>query len=273
MPAATPPLPGSPDHRLPPTPAAPVALFISDVHLQAEAPATAHAFLDFLAAHATGLQRLYLLGDLFEYWAGDDDLGSPFNARVVAALRAIADTGTALYWMAGNRDFLVGARFAAACRLTLLPDPSIISVAGHRIVITHGDAQCTDDLEYQEFRRQVRAPGWQAQFLSQPLAARLALIATMRDGSRAAQRNKSPAIMDVNLDAVAALFAHTDTALMIHGHTHRPAVHAAMHDGRLQTRYVLPDWDCEGAAWRGGGVLIDAAGTICTVGIEARRQG
>ena len=238
-----------------------VALFISDVHLQADAPRTAQAFLEFLG-RSRDVPQLYLLGDLFEYWAGDDDLNAPFNAGVVAALRALHDAGVAIFWIAGNRDFLVGERFARAAGVSLLADPSIITVGGRRIVIAHGDLQCTDDVDYQAFRAKVRSPQWQQDFLAQPLAQRLALIGRMREGSRLAQHAKTAAIMDVNAQAIEALFLQSGTDLMIHGHTHRPAQHVHVVDGVRHERHVLPDWDCESDQQRGGGLAIDATGAL-----------
>ena len=239
-----------------------LALFVSDIHLQAEAPHTVEAFFDFLQRHAIGAQQVYLLGDLFEYWAGDDDLCSTFNARVVAALRKLTDAGVELFWMAGNRDFLVGDAFAIATGAHRLPDPTVVTIGGHRLVLAHGDAACTDDVDYQRFRSQVRDPIWQQRFLAQPLAQRLATIAQMRAGSRAAQQNKAADIMDVNEEAITALFATSDTRLMIHGHTHRPALHRQTTGGAEYLRYVLPDWDAESLPKRGGGIAIDATGRI-----------
>ena len=244
-----------------PVPAATVALFASDLHLQADAPRTVEAFFDFLR-QAVNVPQLYLLGDLFEYWAGDDDLDAPFNAAIVTALRALHDAGTAIFWIAGNRDFLVGDGFASAAGVTLLPDPSIIMVAGRRLVIAHGDLQCTDDVDYQAFRAQVRDPSWQQAFLAQTLARRQALIARMREDSRLAQRGKTMAIMNVNAGAIESLFVQSGTDLMIHGHTHRPARHVHVIDGVPHVRHVLPDWDCEGDCWRGGGLALDAAGEL-----------
>lgn len=254
------------DAALPALAAPAVALFVSDVHLQADAPRTAQAFFDFLE-QARGVPQVYLLGDLFEYWAGDDDLASPFNASVVAALSRLSIDGVALFWMPGNRDFLIGEAFARAAGLTLLADPTVMTIAGRRIVMAHGDLQCTDDVAYQAFRTQVRSQAWQQAFLAQPLAQRLMLIGKMREGSRLAQRGKSLAIMDVNLAAIEALFASSSTDLMIHGHTHRPARHVHFIDGLHHERHVLPDWDCETAAWRGGGVVIDAAGLLHAVAL------
>ena len=248
----------SPPQLLP----APVALFISDIHLQADAPRTAQAFFDFLERHGRHVQQLYLLGDLFEYWAGDDDVGSSFNTSVVTALRKLSNAGVEVFWMTGNRDFLIGAGFADAAGLTVLPDPSVVTIAGRSMVLTHGDAQCTDDTDYQTFRREVRSAKWQSDFQATPLAQRLALIAKMREGSRAAQRVKVEAIMDVNPEAIAALYAQSGTSLMIHGHTHRPAIHSTVRDGTTYVRHVLTDWDCEKETTRGGGLVIDTDGTL-----------
>lgn len=251
------------DRDTAPTASAPatVALFISDIHLQADAPRTVQAFFNFLQ-QARDVPQLYILGDLFEYWAGDDDIDAPFNASVVSALRALHDTGVVISWIPGNRDFLIGERFARTAGVTLLADPSIITVAGRRMVIAHGDVQCTDDVDYQAFRRQVRSPQWQRDFLAQPLSQRLALIGRMRDGSRLAQRGKTVAIMDVNAQAVEALFMRSGTDLMIHGHTHRPARHVQVINGVRHERRVLPDWDCETTLWRGGGLAVDATGAL-----------
>jgi len=254
-----------------PVPAAPdaaaaqpatVALFVSDLHLQPEMPRTTQAFLDFLAGPARRTQQLYLLGDLFEAWAGDDDIDAPLHRRVVDALRAVADAGVAIFWIAGNRDFLIGPQFAAAAGLTLLPDPYPLTIAGHRIVLSHGDLLCTDDHRYMAFRAQVRQPQWQQQALALPLERRKAIIVELRDGSRAEQRMKSADIMDANDTAVAAMFDANDAELMIHGHTHRPARHAYPHPDGERLRYVLPDWDCDATPARGGWLALRADGAL-----------
>jgi UDP-2,3-diacylglucosamine hydrolase len=242
-----------------------VALFVSDVHLQASLPRTTDAFLHFLRRHAMHARQLYLLGDLFEYWAGDDDIVEPYNTQVVDALRQVSDAGVALFWMAGNRDFLVGEGFAKATGATLLPDPFIVGVAGRRMTLTHGDAQCTDDVAYMEFRARIRQPDWQQEFLALPLARRKAIIADLRTGSREAQRTKSYDIMDVNAATIAALFDTAGTSIIIHGHTHRPAQHN--HAGN-RVRYVLPDWDCDTDLPRGGWLAMDAAGAIKRHGVD-----
>jgi UDP-2,3-diacylglucosamine hydrolase len=239
-----------------------VALFISDLHLQEAMPRTAQAFTDFLHAHASRAQRLYLLGDLFEYWAGDDDMAAPFNAGIVAALRRVSDAGVALYWIAGNRDVLIGSAFAAATGAVLLPDPFVTTIAGRKLVLAHGDAQCTDDAGYMAFRAQVRQAEWQRAFLTRPLDERKQIIAGMRQGSRDAQRMKSNEIMDVNAAAVAALFDSADARLMIHGHTHRPALHVTQGSDGEQQRFVLPDWALDGEHPRGGWIALDADGNL-----------
>jgi UDP-2,3-diacylglucosamine hydrolase len=239
----------------------PAALFISDLHLQSSHPRTSAAFLSFLEHHAQYAQALYLLGDLFEYWAGDDDLEDPFNARMTAAIRAVSDAGVHVYWIAGNRDFLVGSGFAAAAGATLLSEPHVATIAGRRIVLLHGDAECTKDVQYMEFRAMVRQPAWQKQFLSMPLAQRKTIIDGLRKSSREHNGEKSMDIMDVTPAAVAQVFAEHASTVMIHGHTHRPALHQVGNT----LRYVLPDWECDVTAPeqpRGGWIAIDARGNI-----------
>jgi UDP-2,3-diacylglucosamine hydrolase len=242
-----------------PEAARPLALLVSDLHLQASHPRTLDAFLRFLTEHAGHAERLYLLGDIFEYWAGDDDLADPFNRQVTAALRALADGGVAVYWLAGNRDFLAGADFATAAGLTLLAEPHVIEIGGTAIALVHGDAQCTDDVKYMAFRTQVRDPAWQRQFLSMPLSQRKAIIAGLREGSKAAHGEKSYELMDVAGPAVAALHAVSGADIVIHGHTHRPALHV---DAEGRRRFVLPDWELDAEPIRGGWIAVDAAGRI-----------
>ena len=248
-------------------PARALALFISDLHLQESHPRTAEAFFRFLGEHAAHAEQLYLLGDIFEYWAGDDDLDAPFNALVVNALRALADRGLAIFWMAGNRDFLVGAGFARAAGVTLLPEPHVAVIGGQRIALVHGDAECTLDTKYMEFRAMVRQPAWQAQFLALPLAQRKQIIAGLREGSREAHTGKAYEIMDVTPDAVEALFDATGTDLLIHGHTHRPALHR--HGDKR--RYVLPDWELDDEPARGGWIAVDAHGAVVQHGLDGLR--
>lgn len=234
------------------------ALFISDLHLQSSHPRTVQAFFDFLEQRAVSAGALYLLGDIFEYWAGDDDLGDPFHQEVIGALRRVSDAGVAVYWLAGNRDFLAGPAFALAAGATLLAEPLAVHIGGQRIVLAHGDAECTSDLKYMEFRAQVRESAWQAQFLALPLPQRKAIIAGLRQNSRAEQSGKSYEIMDVSPQAVEQLLKHGGAKVMIHGHTHRPALHV-VGDTR---RYVLPDWDFDAEPVRGGWIEVGADGTI-----------
>lgn len=238
------------------------ALFISDLHLQADMPRTTQAFLAFLEQQANQSQQLYLLGDIFEAWAGDDDITDDYYQQIVSALRQLVERGVQLFWMAGNRDFLVGTAFAAASGMILLNDPYVITIAGLKIVLTHGDAQCTDDDAYMRFRAQVREPAWQRDFLALPLAERKTIIASMRTSSRAAQREKPYEIMDVNRDEISRLFDLTGADIMIHGHTHRPACHDEEVGGITRQRYVLSDWDLDGDTIRGDWLAIDPDGHI-----------
>jgi UDP-2,3-diacylglucosamine hydrolase len=241
-----------------PSAAPALALFISDLHLQESHPRTAEAFFRFLAEHARHARQLYLLGDIFEYWAGDDDLAEPFHQRVVEALRTLADAGVAIFWMAGNRDFLVGEGFARAAGLTLLGEPHVINAGDTRIALVHGDAQCTADTKYMAFREQVRDPAWQQQFLALPLAQRKQIIAGLREGSREAHATKSYEIMDVAPAAIDALFDATGADVIIHGHTHRPD----LHQYGARRRFVLPDWELDAAPARGGWISLLADGTL-----------
>ncbi|OGB23429.1 MAG: UDP-2,3-diacylglucosamine diphosphatase [Burkholderiales bacterium RIFCSPLOWO2_02_FULL_57_36] len=241
---------------------APEAIFVSDIHLTESIPRTTQMFFAFLRGQALQARQLFLLGDLFEYWAGDDDIATPFNRRVAEALRQVTDAGVALFWIAGNRDFLIGEKFAHATGAMLLPDPFIATIGGRQVALSHGDAQCTDDTAYMAFRSQVREPRWQQSFLAQPLAQRKKIIEGMRTQSQDAQRDKPADIMDVNAEAIASLFDATGTSLMIHGHTHRPARHEHHNGEEKRVRYVLPDWDCDVVPERGGWISMYADGTI-----------
>jgi UDP-2,3-diacylglucosamine hydrolase len=219
------------------------ALFIADLHLTASRPATLARFAVFLRDVPARGDRLYVLGDLFEYYAGDDDLGEAVNTRVVAALAAVAARGVALAWLAGNRDFLVGAEFARRAGMTPLAEPHALELEGTPALLMHGDTLCTGDTAYQEFRSQVRAPAWRAAFLARPLAERKAEIERLRAASEAEKTSKPAALMDVDTEAVAAAFSASGARWLIHGHTHRPARHDIVVAGRAATRWVLPEWD------------------------------
>jgi UDP-2,3-diacylglucosamine hydrolase len=233
------------------------ARFVSDLHLRAERPDLTQRFAAFLAVTAAAkVDALFILGDLFEYWIGDDDLADPFNAQVCGALRGLADRGTDIFFIAGNRDFLIGERFATAAGIKLLGETERVGAGGTATLLMHGDTVCTDDLPYQEFRRMVRAKDWQADFLARPLAERRAEVENLRRRSAEAMQGKTAAIMDANADAIrAALTAHGCTRL-IHGHTHRPGHETITLASGSAERWVLSDWD----TGRGDALEIDAAG-------------
>ncbi|MDQ3259782.1 MAG: UDP-2,3-diacylglucosamine diphosphatase [Pseudomonadota bacterium] len=217
-------------------------LFISDLHLCASRPRIKQLFFDFLQSAARKADQLYILGDFFEYWAGDDDIEDPFNRSIVSALAALTSSGVAVYLMHGNRDFLIGEAFCQASGARLLSDPSLIELNGARTLLMHGDTLCTDDVEYQNFRKQVRDPRWQRQFLSQPLEQRKAIIADLRRRSETEKQMKSIDIMDVTPASVEAALREHIYPRLIHGHTHRPALHHHQVDGKECERWVLTDW-------------------------------
>lgn len=233
----------------------PRTLFISDLHLAAVRPAATAAFFDFLVREAARAEALYILGDLFEYWIGDDDLGDRFNASIAKALARVATRGVKVSVMHGNRDFLVGKDFCHAAGAALLEDPHAIDLQGRRAILMHGDALCTDDHDYQNWRCTARSPEWQRDFLSASLSERRDRILALREKSKEVIQAKPAEIMDVNHDAVRdALRAH-NVNLLIHGHTHRPAHHTLEVDGKSCERWVLPEW-----YGPGGFLLADEAG-------------
>jgi UDP-2,3-diacylglucosamine hydrolase len=225
-------------------------LFISDLHLSTMHPLSGERFLHFANHIDPQAEALYILGDLFEYWAGDDDLNDPFHRAITGTLRKLSGQGIKIYLMHGNRDFLMAEKLAHACNATLLNDPTMLDLYGIPTLISHGDALCTDDVDYQAFRRQVRSPGWQQQFLAQPLSQRKAQIEQMRQLSEQEKRHKQMSIMDVNSDTVSALLREHGYPRLIHGHTHRPARHLHHLDGHNCERWVLGDWDTKANALR-----------------------
>ncbi|HUW35857.1 MAG TPA: UDP-2,3-diacylglucosamine diphosphatase [Rhodocyclaceae bacterium] len=229
----------------------PAALFVSDLHLCPTRPAIAQLFADFLVGPAAQAGAIYILGDLFEYWAGDDDLDEPFNAKVAAALKRLAERGTRLFLIRGNRDFLIGPDFSRASGVSLLDEPHRVIIAGTPTLLLHGDTLCTDDIDYQRFRDRVRSQSWRDDFLAQPLAERRAQIEALRDKSEAEKRVKAAAIMDVNDAAVAGLLRANGYPRLIHGHTHRRARHELLVDGHRCERWVLGDW-YEGGSYLAG---------------------
>lgn len=224
-------------------------LFVSDLHLDPARPATTALFLDFLARQARQAEACYILGDLFEAWIGDDD-DTELGRVVVNALRSLADSGVPVYFLHGNRDFLIGPRFASESGIQLLPETEVIDLYGEPVLLLHGDTLCTDDVDYQAFRAQVRNPVWQARLLEQPLAQRRALAGQLRETSRQALQQKATDITDVNPAAVnQALRAH-GVRRMIHGHTHRPAIHEWTLEKLPVRRAVLGDWYVQGSVLR-----------------------
>ena len=207
-------------------------------------------FLHFIQQIAPKAEALYILGDLFEYWAGDDDIGDPFNHQITDALSTLSASGTGIHIMHGNRDLIMGQKLAQASGATLLKDPTLLNLYGTPTLLTHGDILCTDDIDYQNFRKQVHDPAWQQQFLDQPLIQRKALIAQLRARSENNKKHKSHDIMDVNLDAVADLLRKYHYPRMIHGHTHRLKRHLHTVDGHNCERWVLGDWHETGNALR-----------------------
>lgn len=223
-------------------------LFISDLHLCASRPHITTAFLHFLKNTASHANSLYILGDLFEYWAGDDDINDAHSQSIIAALRFLVESGVSIYLMHGNRDFLIAKSFCNASKVTLLPDPTLIDLYGKRVLLSHGDILCTDDLAYQAFRQQVRDDLWQTNFLKQPLQARKQQIESIRVRSEQEKSQKSTEIMDVNQQALAELLVSFDCPeLFIHGHTHRPHQHQHQLNHHNTTRCVLGDWYEQGS--------------------------
>ncbi|BCL76163.1 UDP-2,3-diacylglucosamine hydrolase [Jeongeupia sp. HS-3] len=225
---------------------------ISDLHLSPADPATAEAFGRFLAGTARDARALYILGDLFDVWIGDDQLNDPFYAELAARLRALAASGVPVSFMAGNRDFLCGARFAREAGLTLIADPTPIAPFGTPVLLAHGDAYCTDDADYQRFRRIVRSPLVQWLWRRLPYRWRNREAAKLREKSTAMNQRKTADIMDVNRNAIEAAMRNAKVATLIHGHTHRPARHVEA----AGVRWVLADWH----AGSGGYLSLDERG-------------
>ena len=216
-------------------------LFLSDLHLDEARPETTAHFERFLREVAPGADTVYILGDLFEYWVGDDGLTLPFPAQIGAGLAALAKS-VPVRFMHGNRDFLVAGRFARETGVGLLEDPTIIDLYGERVLLLHGDTLCTDDEPYQAFRAQVRNPAWQQAALARPLAERVAMAEKLRYDSEAAKGGKTADIMDVAQETVEKAFADSGCRVMIHGHTHRPGRHVHRVNGRDCVRHVLASW-------------------------------
>jgi UDP-2,3-diacylglucosamine hydrolase len=226
------------------------SLFISDLHLDPSRPQITDLFERYLASdQVRQADALYILGDLVEAWIGDDD-DAELPRRIATVIRAVHDADIPVYFMVGNRDFLLGEAFAQRAGMTLLDDGTVHDVQGTPTLLMHGDVLCTDDLSYQAVRRQVRDPAWQGQILSMPLDARRTFAAKAREDSRAHTGSTMESIMDVNADAVAAALRAAGVTRLIHGHTHRPAIHRFELDGRQAERIVLGDWYEQGSVLR-----------------------
>ena len=221
-------------------------LFVSDLHLDASAPEAVEQFLEFLRTHAASAETLYILGDLFELWIGDDEPDADKKA-ICTALRSLTASGVACFVLHGNRDFLLGRSFCDATGCRLLPDPVVAELDGERVLLTHGDALCTDDHSYQELRSVVRTAPWQRRFLALPLAERELLANQARAGSRQHTARTIPKIMDVNPGAVEKAYRATGVRRIIHGHTHRPGIHDTTLDGAPAQRIVLGAWYEQGS--------------------------
>lgn len=234
-------------------------LFISDLHLEADRPDIADQFLRFLETDAIHADALYILGDLFESWVGDDDPNAHY-AWIKQGLRKITRRDIPVYFMHGNRDFMIGDGFATETGLTLLADPHVARIHGEDVLLSHGDAYCTDDTEYQAVRKMTRDPQWQAMMLAKPLEERLAFAAQARAASEAHGKTLQLEISDVNPRAIEAALRDADVNTMLHGHTHRPAIHDLQIDGQAAKRIVLGDWYEQGSVvrWDANGPSLEA---------------
>jgi UDP-2,3-diacylglucosamine hydrolase len=241
------------------------AVFVADVHLCESRPAATGQFFEFLDKTALHAGALYILGDLFEAWVGDDALDTPLAQAVARHLADLKAHGVAVYFMHGNRDFMLAQRYAARCGMSLLPDPVVVDIAGTPTLLMHGDTLCTDDVEYQRFRRVVRHPLTLSVLRRLPLTLKRRLAGRARAGSERAKTRKSQTIMDVNRLAVEAVFRRHGVTRMIHGHTHRAAQHRLMVDAIPRERWVLPDWYDA----RGGYIVCAAAACRLITGTQA----
>ena len=219
--------------------------FIADLHLGPQQPHLTELCLHFLSNQALDAKRLFILGDFFEYWLGDDAI-HPHYQPIIDSLHKLSIHGVEVFFMHGNRDFLVGERFSEQCGIRLLDDPCVLDISGQATLLSHGDLFCSDDLAYQEFRTMVRNPDWQTAFLSKPIEARMAYAEQARNSSRSANQQKSDEIMDVNQQTIIKAMQQYGVTRLIHGHTHRPAQHDFEVDGCAYQRIVLANWGDHG---------------------------
>lgn len=221
------------------------SLFISDLHLCAQRPDISEAFVRFSTQRAINAEALYILGDLSDAWLGDDD-DSDIAELLKSEIKKLTDAGVKVFIMVGNRDFLMGQQFATHCQCTLLDDPSVIDLYGQSVLLMHGDSLCTEDAEYMAFRAQIRNPDMQQVLLSKSLNERRGIAKMLREKSRSANATKTEDIMDVTPSEVVKALNEHNVDIMIHGHTHRPAIHSLKVDSADAKRYVLGDWDKQG---------------------------
>lgn len=224
-------------------------LFISDLHLEAGRPEIGEQFLSFLGDEARDAEALYILGDLFEVWLGDDD-PNPYYTSMKVAIRELTNSGVPVFFMHGNRDFAIGEIFSGETGVEILDDPVVVDLYGQSVLLSHGDALCTDDVQYQQVRAMTRNPEWQAMMLAKSIEERIAFSIQARKDSMAHGKSVSAEIMDVNLEAVVTTLRQHGTSIMLHGHTHRPAIHDVDLGNRLATRIVLGDWFEQGSVVR-----------------------
>jgi UDP-2,3-diacylglucosamine hydrolase len=236
-------------------------LFISDLHLDASRPHITRLFVDFVHVEAVQASALYILGDLFEAWIGDDADDETAD-QVADALADLHAQGVPCFFMHGNRDFLLGDAYARRARMTLLPDPSVVEIEGQRVLLMHGDTLCTDDAPYQAFRAQSHMPAWQRAFLARPVAERRAFAEQARAESKRYTRSVADAITDVSSAAVVAALSDADVRRLIHGHTHRPATHCIDVSGVMHQRIVLGDWYEQGSVLRADADLFSLANLV-----------
>lgn len=225
-------------------------LFISDLHLCNKRPEITELFLDFLRQDAVSADALYILGDFYEFWVGDDVAMTAEYRPITKALQTLTSQGVAVYILPGNRDFLLGKGFETLTGCEILTEPYRLDLYGHPTLLMHGDSLCTDDTEYQEFRKQVRDPKWQAEFLAKPLQDRIDLFNKYRRISMEVTANKSTEIMDTNQQAIEQVMQQHGVNLLIHGHTHRPDEHHFEINKQAMTRIVLANWDSDGSVLR-----------------------
>ena len=229
-------------------------LFVSDLHLEIDRPEIGEQFLDFLRKEASEAESLYILGDLFEAWVGDDDPNVHYSV-IKLALRALVDRDVPVYFMHGNRDFMIGDRFAYETGVTILADPHRVDLYGEKALLSHGDALCIDDVQYQQIRKMTRDPEWQARMRAKPLKERLAIAQQARAQSAQHNATRDTSIMDVNQDEVRKIIREHGVDTLLHGHTHRPAIHSVDLGERTASRVVLGDWYTQGSVvrWSLGG--------------------